>query len=154
MTYEELQIEYSCLNIKEMDLSTVDGLKGLYIDGNIAIQSGMTSIESSCTLAEELGHHETSAGNILDMSDVRNKKQEHKARLWAYNKQIGLWGLMNAFQHGCHGRTEVAEYLGVTEEFLEEAIECYRGKYGCCVDVDDYTIFFDPALAVMKKIDY
>lgn len=154
MSYEELQIEYDCLNIKEMDLSEVNGLKGLYIDGNIAIQDGMTSAESGCTLAEEIGHHETSAGNILDMADVLSRKQERRARLWAYNKQIGLLGLVRAFEHGCHGHSEVAEFLEVTEDFLKEAMECYRCKYGYCTEIDDYTIFFEPKLAVMRKFDY
>ena len=94
MTYEELQIEYDSLNIKEMDLSEINGLKGLYIDGNIAIQKGMTSAESGCTLAEEIGHHETSVGNILDLSDIRNRKQELRARLWAYDRLIGLIGIV------------------------------------------------------------
>lgn len=151
MTYEELQIEYDFLNIKEMDLSEVNGLKGLYIDSNIAIQKGMTSSESGCTLAEEIGHHETSFGNIIDLSDVQSRKQERKARLWAYDKHIGILGLINAFKHRCRGYIEVAEYLNVTEEFLAEAIECYRSKYGICTEVDNYVVFFEPTLAVMEK---
>lgn len=31
---------------------------------------------------------------------------------------------------GCTNRYETAEYLEVTEEFLEECISCYREKYG------------------------
>lgn len=151
MTYEELQIEYDSLNIREMDLSEVSGLKGLYVDGNIAIQKGMTSAESVCTLAEEIGHYETTVGNILDLSDVRNRKQERKARLWAYNKQIGLTGIIQGYRQHCHSQYELAECLGVSEEFLREALECYREKYGCAVEVDGYTILFEPSLAVVEK---
>lgn len=150
MTYEDLQIEYDCLNIKEMDLSGVNNLKGLYVDGNIAIQVGMTSTETGCILAEELGHHFTSAGNILDLTDARNRKQEKRARLWAYNKQIGLTGLIKAYEHGCHGRTELADFLDVTEEFLQEAIDCYSSKYGVYVMIDNYIISFEPALGVAQ----
>ncbi len=152
MTYEELQIEYDSLNIQEMDLSEITGLKGLYVDGNIAIQKGMTSAESGCTLAEEIGHHETSFGNILDLSDIRNRKQEQKARLWAYNKQIGLTGIIQGYRQHCRNLYELADCLGVTEEFLKEALECYRAKYGNSVEIDGYTILFEPSLAIMEKL--
>ncbi|MEF2686951.1 MAG: hypothetical protein U0M62_05670, partial [Lachnospiraceae bacterium] len=74
-----------------------------------------------------------------------------KGRLWAYNQQIGLIGLVNAYKQGCHSRHEAAEYLGVTEEFFQDAIDRYRSKYGVCAEVDNYVVFFEPSLAVMKK---
>ena len=90
MNYEELQIQNADLNMKEMDLSEVSGLKGLYYNGNIAIEKKLTQNQKACVLAEELGHHYTTVGNILDQSDPGAMKQERKARLWAYNKLIGL----------------------------------------------------------------
>ena len=129
-----------------------NNIKGLYCDGVIAIREDMTIPEKTCALAEELGHHETSVGNILDMTSAANRKQERRARLWAYNKQIGLIGLVRAFEHGCQNRFEIAEYLEVTEEFLEECIECYRNKYGICKRVDNYVVYFIPQLSVMKLV--
>lgn len=129
-----------------------NNIKGLYCDGVIAIREDMTIPEKTCALAEELGHHETSVGNIIDMTSAANRKQERQARLWAYNKQIGLIGLVRAFEHGCQNRFEIAEYLEVTEEFLEECIECYRNKYGICKRVDNYVVYFIPQLSVMKLI--
>lgn len=152
MTYEEMQILHDDLNIVEMDLSEVSGLKGLYVNGHIAINAKMSDIEKACVLAEELGHHYTSVGNILDMTSAANRKQERQARLWAYNKQIGLIGLVRAFEHGCQNRFEIAEYLEVTEEFLEECIECYRNKYGICKQVDNYVVYFIPQLSMMKLV--
>lgn len=129
-----------------------NNIKGLYCDGVIAIREDMTIPEKTCALAEELGHHETSVGNIIDMTSAANRKQEHQARLWAYNKQIGLIGLARAFEHGCQNQFEIAEYLEVTEEFLEECIECYRNKYGICKRVDNYVVYFIPQLSVMKLV--
>lgn len=129
-----------------------NNIKGLYCDGVIAIREDMTIPEKTCALAEGLGHHETSVGNILDMTSAANRKQERQARLWAYNKQIGLIGLVRAFEHGCQNRFEIAEYLEVTEEFLEECIECYRNKYGICKQVDNYVVYFIPQLSVMKLV--
>ena len=129
-----------------------NNIKGLYCDGVVAIREDMTIPEKTCALAEELGHHETSVGNIINMTSAANRKQERQARLWAYNKQIGLIGLVRAFEHGCQNRFEIAEYLEVTEEFLEECIECYRNKYGICKQVDNYVVYFIPQLSMMKLV--
>lgn len=131
-----------------------ENLKGIYIDGNIAINTSVeTTREKACVLAEELGHHHTTVGNISDLSVPENRKQERKARLWAYNNQIGLHGLVNAYRHGCTSRHEIAEYLDVTEDFLQEAIDCYRDKYGVSTTVDGYCIIFIPSLTV-GRIDF
>lgn len=137
------------LSIKERPFKTYDGrIKGK----NIYLRKDMNTTEKTCVLAEELGHYYTTVGNILDMSVVSNRKQERQARLWAYNKQIGLTGLIRAYEAGCTNRYETAEYLEVTEEFLEECIQCYREKYGEYKIVDNYTIYFIPHLAVFKRV--
>ena len=123
--YERLQEEACEDGIEVVDYTfESDRIKGLYCDGVVAIKKDMDSTQKACTLAEEMGHHHTSVGNIIDMESAQNRKQERQARLWAYNKQIGLIGLVRAFEHGCQNRFEIAEYLEVTEEFLEECIEC------------------------------
>lgn len=152
MTYEEMQILHDDLNIVEMDLSEVSGLKGLYVNGRIAINAKMSDTEKACVLAEELGHHYTTYGNILDQSNTSNRKQELRARAWAYNKQIGLLGLIRAYEHGCRNRFEIAEYLEVTEEVLEECLVFYRNKYGMCQNVDNYVVYFIPNLVIMKRM--
>lgn len=153
MTYEEMQIQNGNLNIKEMDLSEVDGLKGLYIDGNIAIHKDMSTAEKACVLAEELGHHHTTTGTILDLSDARNRKQELHARLWGYNRMIGLMGIVQAYKHRCQNLYEMAEYLDVTEKFLVDALKQYRQKYGNMAEVDNYIIMFEPYLAVIERFE-
>ena len=152
MTYEYLQKQYEQLNIQELDLSDVSGLKGICFEDNIAIEKTLTRTEKTCVLAEELGHYYTSTGNILDQTDISNRKQERHARLWAYDKLIGLSGIIRGFEAGCQTRYELAEYLGVTEDFLQEAIDCYTEKYGACVQIDNYLIMFTPGLGVMKTI--
>lgn len=134
------------------DSEPEEPLKGLYIDSHIAIDKRLrTQAERSCVLAEELGHHYTTAGNILDLSDVQNRKQEHKARLWGYNNRIGLSGILNAFLAGCQNRYEMAKHLEVTEEYLAEALETYRRKYGEFVEMDHYILCFEPYLGVIRK---
>ena len=137
------------LKIKERPFHTYDGrIKG----NNIYLRKDMNTAEKTCVLAEELGHHHTSVGNIIDMTDIQNRKQERQARLWGYNRLIGLTGIISAFRAGCQSRHEIAERLEVTEEYLQECIDCYRDKYGEYVEVDNYMICFIPNLAVMEKV--
>lgn len=151
-SYEILLSEASenGLIVKEKPLKYNNGrIKG----SRVAIRQDLsTSVEKACVLAEELGHHYTTYGNILDQSGTSNRKQELRARAWAYNKQIGLLGLIRAYEHGCRNRFEIAEYLEVTEEVLEECLIFYRNKYGVCANVDNYVVYFIPNLIVMKKL--
>ena len=151
MTYDELQAKYEDeLCIIETDLSNVNGLKGLYVDGCVAIEKNMTLKEKGCVLAEEVGHHLTSVGDILMQDNTNNRRQERKARIVGYNIQIGLYGLINAYKAGCKNSYEVAEYLDVTEAFLQDAIKYYKEKYGLLTKVDGYIIYFEPSLGIMK----
>lgn len=153
-TYEKLQEEACKDGIDVVDYPfESENIKGLYCDGTVAIRKNIeTTTEKACVLAEELGHHYTSVGNIIDMEHAGNRKQERQARLWGYNRSIGLLGLISAYEHGCTNRYEIAEYLDVTEEYLEECIHCYRDKYGVCRETDNYVIYFIPNLAVFKKL--
>lgn len=148
--YEAL-LDEACdigLIVKEKPLQYNNGR----IKGNrIAIRQDInTTTEKACVLAEELGHHHTSVGNILDMDISANRKQERQARLHGYNRLIGLAGLIEAYEHGCRNRYEIAEFLEVTDEFLEDCINCYRDKYGIGTTVDNYYIAFIPHLMVGK----
>lgn len=149
--YEAL-LDEACekgLIVKEKPLQSNNGrIKGK----RIAIRKDLTSTEKACVLAEELGHHETSVGNIIDMSFSWNRKQEQQARLNGYNRMIGLLGIIKAYEAGCQNQYEIAEFLNVTEEYLLECIECYRNKYGTMKNIDNYTIYFIPNLVVMKIV--
>ena len=138
------------LAVKEKPLKASDGrIKGK----RIAIREDIdTAVQKACVLAEELGHHHTTVGDIIDLENPENRKQERHARFWAYNKQIGLRGLIRAYEHGCRSRHEIAEYLEVTEDFLQGAIECYRDKYGIGAVIENYYIMFIPNLQIMKLI--
>ena len=151
MTYEQLltTADQKGLLVKEKPLVQHDGL----LSGRrIAIRKDIkTQAEKSCVLAEELGHHYTSSGDILDQNDIMNRKQEYRARFYGYNLKIGLTGLIRAYEAGCRNIFEMAEFLDCTEEYLREAIQCYRSKYGICVAVDNYIIYFEP-FAVVKFV--
>lgn len=151
MNYEQLLTvaDQAGLTVKERPLQKYDGL----IRGNrIAIRKNIdTQAKKSCVLAEELGHHYTTTGNILNQSaDAMNRKQEYRARLYGYNLRVGLIGIINAYEACCRNLHEMAEYLDVPEDYLTEVIDCFRSKYGQYVAVDNYIIYFIPQLAVIR----
>ena len=152
MTYDELLTEADHIGLlaKEKPLLSANGrIRGR----RIAIRQDIPTLaQKACVLAEEIGHYHTNTMDILDQRKVVNRKLERAGRLWAYDKQIGLSGIIKGYLARCRDRYELAEYLGVTEEFLQEALDCYREKYGDHIEVDGYTIMFEPSLAVIEKI--
>lgn len=150
-TYEDLLMEADKNNLvtREKPLRAHDGrIKGK----RIAIRKGLTEKEKKCVMAEELGHYYTGHGDILDQSSVSNRKQELRGRAYAYNKLIGLMGIIDAYKHHCQSFTESAEFLNVTDEFLMDALRYYKGKYGPYVSVDNYVIYFEPHIGVLELI--
>lgn len=150
MDYENLLKEAEDLNIvireKKLQLR-----EGLCFNNRIAINSDIKSLkEKNCVLAEELGHYYTSSGNILNLKDIRNAKQEKRARNWAYEKLVGIISIVKAFEKGIRSKHELAEYLNVTETFIDDAINHYKEKYGTYTEIDNYIIYFEPSLMVLK----
>jgi len=130
-----------------------DRIKGLYCDNTVALSSKLhTNAEKNSILAEELGHHYTSSGDISNQDSVTDQKQEQLARLWGYDKLIGLRGIVDAYKHGCTTVHEMAEYLEVTEKFLNEALDRYRSKYSPYATIDNYIVYFEPYLGIFEML--
>lgn len=153
MTYDEMLIEAEKdgLRVKEKGLKY--GFKGLYKDGKILIDKKIvTDAERKCILAEEIGHHETTFGDIIDGTSISNKKQEIIARRWAYKRMVSLTKIIVAHQVGIRNIYELADFLEVTETFLKEALNYYENKYGNWYSIDNYIIRFNP-LGVLEKLE-
>ena len=150
LIFEELLIEAqeNGIAVLELPLKSSDGRN----KGNrIAIRKNIPTLrEKKCVLAEELGHYQLTVGNILNQEIAENRKQEYKARVWGYNKLVGLEGIISAFKNKCTNLYEVAEFLDVTEEFLINSIHHYNSKYGLYTTIDKYIIYFEPSLAVVE----
>lgn len=128
--------------------------KGLYGDNVIWINKLLpTLIEKYCVLAEEIGHHHTTTGDILDLSSIENCKQELRARSWAYKRLIPFSKIIQAHSLHIANRFELAEFLNVTEEFLDDALNWYKSKYGLYVSIDNFTVCFEP-LGVIEMFDW
>lgn len=78
-----------------------------------------------CVLAEEIGHHYTSAGSGITTPhySYRNRvyilKKENLALRWAANYLLPLERLLHALRGGLRQLWELAEYFVVTEEMVK-----------------------------------
>lgn len=145
MSYEKLAAEIEKEGVEIIEIKFKGTFKGLYSDNVIALDSKIeTDNEKKCVLAEEIGHYYTSHGDILDISDIRNLKQEKRARNWGYEKLVGIIDLINAYKKGIKSRHDLAEYLNVTEEFLDKALKHYKEKHGLYYQIDKYVVYFEP----------
>jgi len=128
-------------------------LKGLYFDNVIAINCKeiATEKEKACILAEEYGHYRTSYGNILNQKNTSNVKQEKRARNWAYEKLVSLERIIDAYIAGMRNRYDLADFLEVTEDFLQDAVNHYGEKLGLYAEWDGYLIYFNP-LSIVRML--
>ena len=140
------------IKLIEDDLTSMN-LKGLCIDNIIVMDKYIdTEAERRCVLAEEIGHYKTTSKVILDQSNIHNFKQEETARRWAVKHMIHPQDFIDAYKQGVNCRAELAEFLNVTEDFIEITINHFSKVHGECLAIDDYVIFFSP-LWVYKKFE-
>ena len=143
MAYEALVSEYPHLSILE-DPNMPEKLGGLYLDNLILINKHRSRYEKHCILAEEIGHHETTYGDITDINDIRNWKLELVARRWGYEKIVSLDKLIDCHVKGYKSLEEVCTHLEITAEYLKTSIDHYLSRHGLYVHHRGYQIAFDP----------
>lgn len=147
---EEHQIIY------DEDAQLDQNSKGYYIktkehDIILLNRNIQTQAEKVSVLAEEVGHYYTTDGDITNQSTIKNKKEELKARRRAYAMIVTIDVLIKAFEEGCRNRFEIAECIGITEEFLMGAIEHYKMFYGIGMYHENYAIMFDPLMIIKME---
>lgn len=137
------------VSVVEIDLGT-DAPCGKCIGDTIFINNRATTNEKKCVLVEELGHYHLTIGDITDLKDINNRKQELKARRYGYNLLIEPDDIVHAMKQGCNNRYELADFLNISEEFLEELIEDFKKQYGMGVFVGNYYLQLEPCLGLIR----
>lgn len=143
MAYEALISEYPQLTILEVP-DIPKGLAGLYIDNLILLDKHRGKYEKHCILAEEIGHYETTHGDITDIKKIRNWKLELVARRWGYEKIVSLDKLIECHEMGYRTLEEVCIHLEITAEYLKTSIDHYSSRHGISLKYRGYEMFFDP----------
>lgn len=109
-----------------------DGLDGLYIawesSSVILINAHRPYMTQVIALAEEIGHHLKSRGNIVRLDTVTNRKSEEAGRAWSYRELMPPEKVHKAIRSGICSVWELAEAFNVSDGFVKDAIAYYRRK--------------------------
>lgn len=124
-------------------------LKGLLINNKVLLDKKLTKAERIAILAEEIEHKKLTVGNIIDIRDLSNMKQELLARWRTYEKLLKFDMIINAIEYGVSNTYEFSEFVELPEDFIVEAINYYRQRYGT-VKYNGYEINFINQLYVTK----
>ena len=122
--------EFDEIEVDEFNLSRRESFSIMDEDGKCAIAINplcLRSIaEEKVKLAHEMGHCELGAFyNRWAACDVR-RRHEVRADKWAIEHLVPERELRAAVRAGYTTAWELAEYFGVTEEFLRKAVHWYR----------------------------
>lgn len=99
--------------------------KGICCDGFIALDYDMTDPEETVCFGHELGHCVTGAFYPVDAPLLDRRRAERKAEIWAIKKLVPVDELERALKV-CQYYCDLAEYFGVTEEFIRKACQYYE----------------------------
>lgn len=151
--YEQLidQVTENGIEVVEFDFSS-ERICGLYADNIIAINKHLPENKKRVTLLEEWGHATMNYGNILDLNDLNNRKQEESARRWAYEKHMPIAKFIDIIlDTKPTDAWELIETLDVPIEYFNELIRYYQTKYGPYKEFKGGCIWFDPIEIALWK---
>lgn len=150
--FEELVADSEKDNIILVEKHFKSKALGLCKGNKIGLSKTLTTTaEKACIFAEEYyGHYKTSVGNILDLKDMNNLKQEYIAHAKAIEKLCSLKQIVEAIKSGANDRYEIAEYLTVTDKFFDEAINYRRQKNGLVCKYEGLWIYFEPSFGILR----
>ncbi|MCJ1774646.1 ImmA/IrrE family metallo-endopeptidase [Mammaliicoccus sciuri] len=151
MGYERLLMQTDIEVIETNHLPSFQS--GMYYDGTIYIKEKMNLLKKHETLAEELGHHHLTYGDITDQKILMNRKYELKARRYGYELLVSLDDLISAYKDGVHNMFEMSNYFDVSEGYIIDVLNHYKMKYGISTYHNGYVIKFEP-LQVFKHIQF
>lgn len=148
--FETLESQYPELTIhfdKDMPASNGGFIYNydIFLNGNEDLKTKRLE-----TLAEEIGHYETTAGNITHQSNNVERHDEHTARVWGCTHLISLDELVYCYESGILTAPDIADYFEVSIGYLWEAIGCYREKRGEHFTYYDYHFDLSHGLNIFK----
>lgn len=116
--------------------------KGLYIDGIVYLNQNLEFYEESSTIAEEIGHHETTVGDISVLDTIEKQKQEQRARDFGATLLVTPQDFVDCFKAGLQTLDQCAYFLEITRQALDDAITVYAKYYDEGLRYQNYRIIF------------
>lgn len=124
--------------------------EGFYRNGKIFIEKTLSIKRKREILAEEYAHYKTSVGTIINIKETLNSKQEYIARNYSFDLLISIDDLISCSKEGFTSSYECAEYLGVSQDTLNQVLQYYQQKYGTTYLYEDKIInFFGNGMSVI-----
>ena len=150
-------------SINIVEIFTPKSIKGIYtrLDNckpaiGMNYQSISSETEEKLILAEEIGHYFTATSKPIGSKYYCNKlysdRKEHRAFRKAVKMTISHRQIVKCMLSGANSLYELAEALEVTEDYLKNAFELYKQKYGQFKKVGEYYLYFDP-IGVLRCFD-
>lgn len=134
---EQLMSEYPELSFNFT--SRMPDFQGASIFNNeVYINSNRDYRQNLQDLAEEIGHWETTAGDIHTESTFYDQKQELDARRFGYMAIVSLDGLIDCFKKGITTPWDIADYFECDVDYVWNALDTYKIKYGENFDYKGY----------------
>lgn len=149
MSMEKLLTEYNNITVRECSWMP-KGLTGLYLDDLILLDKRKDLYEKHGILAEEIGHRETTHGDITNMDSIKNRKLEALARRWGYRKILSFDRMIECYEAKHLTVEEVCQDLEITPEYLNKILSYYKERYGLSVEHNGFIIRFEP-FSIKKK---
>lgn len=121
--------ENSGIQVDRYDLKSNRSMSVLYKDKLfVGLDNNISGAEERVCLAHEIGHCETcSFYNINSPLDVRGK-HERRANVWAIKAMIPYADYIKALKQGETNIYSLADYFGVTEDFMRKVVEYYNSN--------------------------
>lgn len=141
--FEDLSIRYDHINIIETDMLP-RFQDGCYINGEIYINKNLNDEQKVEVLHEELAHDKLTYGNITDQSQFNNRKFEGYAKRQAYEWALPLEKILDAYKNGVSSLYELANFLQLSESYVNKVLRHYKQKYGISTWCGNYLIKFEP----------
>ncbi|WP_313627549.1 ImmA/IrrE family metallo-endopeptidase [Enterococcus italicus] len=150
---EELMAAYPNINYI-FDNRMPDGQSGLYVDNHIYLNPRQSPQQLAGTIAEEIGHHLTTVGDIIDQDTNLKRKQEQLARDIGATLVVSPADIINCYEYGCKTIDECVAYLNITRQVFDYAISYYARRFNGIKTENGYTIFFreNGTVGVFKMI--
>lgn len=104
----------------------------VYINENRSYQQNLQDV------AEEIGHYETTVGDISGQDGLNERRQELQARRYGYMLLVDLDSLIACYKNEIKTPWELADFFECNVSYIWKAIDAYRLKYGESFDYKGY----------------
>ena len=111
---------------------------GKYADKHIGVNANLLDNIKYEIIAEEIGHHRKTYGNITDKNDIRNLKLEKIARREGFKILLKPTDFLEPLSSGARNLYEFAEYFYLSEKTLLNILHDWKEIYGMGIKIGEY----------------